>query len=425
LPWKEISPVQQRQQLVDGYLEEDESMAQLCRKAGVSRKTGYKWVGRFLECSDVQDRSRRPHHSPSAVRPAVEEAIVEARLHRPRWGAKKLKVVLERKNPQFRFPSVSTFSRILKRNGLITPKRRRHKVAPATAPLGHATAPNALWCMDFKGDFMTGRTRCYPLTVMDAFSRYLIACVGLRRTRADDVRRVMERVFDTFGLPAAIRTDNGSPFASAQAPLGLSELSAWWRTLGVDHERIEPGKPQQNGRHERMHLTLKLDTAMPPCSSLRAQQRAFDRFRREYNEVRPHEALDNHVPLDFYSRSTRILPDPPYGRDFEYPVEFETVRVRKTGAITWNDRSIAVSEALRYRLLGLDWQPERGVWSVYFGSLLLGDLQRTRSQYRFVRRVPDAREAWREGCSGASTDQQRRPMTRRQMLREVPPSPTS
>jgi transposase InsO family protein len=198
--------------------------------------------------------------------------------------------------------------------------------------------PNALWCIDFKGDFLVGRRRCYPLTVMDAYSRFLLGCVALPNTRVGGVRKAMRSLFDTFGLPVAIRSDNGGPFAS-KAPAGLSELSTWWLKLGIRHERIEPGKPQQNGRHERMHRTLKLETAMPPSSSMRAQQRAFDRFRLEYNEQRPHEALGQRFPAEFYQRSHRVLPQPYWGRDFDYPEQFETARVRKSGSLPWNDRS--------------------------------------------------------------------------------------
>jgi transposase InsO family protein len=215
-------------------------------------------------------------------------------------------------------PSVSTFAHVFKRNGLITPRRRRRRTPPSTLPFADALEPNALWCIDFKGDFLVGRRRCYPLTVMDAYSRFLLGCVALPNTRIGGVRKAMRTLFDTFGLPAAIRSDNGSPFAS-KAPAGLSELSTWWLKLGIRHERIEPGKPQQNGRHERMHRTLKLETAMPPSSSIRAQQRAFDRFRLEYNEQRPHEALGQRFPAEFYQRSHRVLPQPHWGRDFTTP----------------------------------------------------------------------------------------------------------
>jgi transposase InsO family protein len=379
-----------RKQFIDEYMQRETSLAELCRRYGVSRKTGHKWVARFLEGCELGDRSRRPHKSPTAVAAWLEEAIVTARRQRPRWGPRKLRAALLRSNPGAELPSVSTFAMIFKRNGLVTPRRRRRRTPPSSVPLAHATAPNALWCIDFKGDFAVGRTRCYPLTVMDAYSRFLIACVALSSTKATPVRRALEAAFEDFGLPAAIRSDNGSPFAST-GPCGLSELSAWWARLGIRHERIESGKPQQNGRLERMHLTLKLDAAMPPQSTLRAQQRALDRFRREYNELRPHEALRNGVPADFYERSRTVLPVPPWGRDFEYPEHYERVRINKAGGFEWNGRSIFVSAALRHQTLGLHWR--RGIWRVHFGTLKIGTLSRKSGRVRFVREAdpPHAR----------------------------------
>lgn len=327
MPWKASSLVQQRQKFIDEYMMQEGSVAELARRFEISRKTAYKWIDRFLAGCELSDRSRRPRSSPRAVRAEIEDAIVAARRLKPRWGPRKLRAALERANPRVELPSVGTFALIFKRNGLVVPRRRRHRTPPSSAPLSHATGPNFLWCIDFKGDFLVGKRRCYPLTVTDAYSRYLIACVALSHTHVGRVRRALLEAFEQFGLPDAIRSDNGSPFAS-RAPAGLSALSVWWLKLGIRHERIEPGKPQQNGRHERMHLTLKLDTAMPPCGSLRAQQRAFDYFRREYNELRPHEALGNRVPADFYERSTRMLPEPSWGRDFVYPDDFELVRLR-------------------------------------------------------------------------------------------------
>ena len=374
--------MQQRKQFIDEYLKQESSLSELCRRFGISRKTGYKWVGRFLAGCELGDRSRRPHSSPTATSAWLEDAIVTARRQRPRWGPRKLRAALLRANPGSAFPSASTFALIFKRNGLVTPRRRRRRTPPSSVPLAHATAPNAVWCMDFKGDFLVGRSRCYPLTVMDAYSRFLIACIALPNTQATGVRRALRDIFEQFGLPQAIRSDNGSPFAS-KAPAGLSELSAWWLKLGITHERIEPGKPQQNSRHERMHLTLKLDTAMPPCGSRRAQQRAFDRFRRQYNEERPHEALGNRVPAEFFELSARRLPDPYWGKDFAYPEDYETTRVRKSGSMPWNDRSVFISTTLRHELLGLAWTGH-AKWNVYFGKLRIGTLAKRNRQLRFT-----------------------------------------
>jgi putative transposase len=229
-----------------------------------------------------------------------------------------------------------------------------------------------LWCVDFKGHFPVGSTRCHPLTIMDAHSRYLIAVIGLTNTQVNTARRAFEKVFAEFGLPSAIRSDNGVPFA-CKGLGGLTQLSAWWLKLGIRHERIEPGSPEQNGRHERMHRTLKEATAMPPCASIRKQQRAFDLFRREYNHERPHEALSMQVPADHFARSLRALPEPAWGRDFRYPENFETVRVSRLGHLPWNGRSVYLSTALQHQLVGLEWQ-DGGAWNVYFGEQRLGKL---------------------------------------------------
>jgi putative transposase len=385
LPWKETSPVEERLKFVNACIDKEDTMTALCRRFEISRKTGYKWLDRYLVGLEVDDRSSRPKTSPTAVERDMEAAILSARRQRPKWGARKLRAALQRAHPGVAFPSVSTFAAILKRNGLITPRRRRRRTPPSTAPLAHAHGPNALWCIDFKGDFLVGTRRCYPLTITDAFSRYLIACIALPDTKVTTVRRAMKPVFEVFGLPEAIRSDNGSPFAAASSLHGLTELSLWWRKLGIRHERIAPGKPQQNGRHERMHLTLKQETAMPPERSRRAQQRAFDRFRAEYNDQRPHEALGNAVPADFYERSRRSLPEPYFGADYEYPyLEYEPFHTDKTGAIYWIDqRRLHISDAFRNELLGARWRG--GHWEVFFGRLLLGRVVRRDDRAQFLR----------------------------------------
>jgi len=385
LPWQETSPVKERLKFLEACIAEEDSMTELCRRFGISRKTGYKWLDRYMTGLEVEDRSSRPKTSPNAVEPRIETAIVASRKRRPKWGPRKLRAALQRVNPGVTFPSVSAFAQILKRHGLIPPRRRRQRTPPSTMPLAHAKGPNTLWCIDFKGDFMTGSKRCYPLTITDAFSRYLIACVALTDTKATTVRRAMKPVFEEFGLPEAIRSDNGSPFASASSLHAMTEVSLWWMKLGLRHERIEPGKPQQNGRHERMHLTLKQETAMPPELSRAAQQRSFDRFRAEYNDERPHEALDNAVPADFYEISRRPLPDPYFGADFNYPyLEYELFRADETGSIYWLDRrKLSISEAFRHELLGARWQG--GHWDLFFGSLFLGRIFRRKDRIEFLR----------------------------------------
>jgi transposase InsO family protein len=373
----------ERKRFVDLHLQGEHSIAELCRRFRISRKTGYKWLRRFFDGCELVDRSRRPLSSPHAVARWLEEAIVDSRRQRPHWGPKKLHAVLLRANPGAELPSVSTFAAIFKRNGLVRPRRRRRQTPPSSTPFGQVTAPNSLWCVDFKGDFAVGRTRCYPLTVTDAFSRYLIACVALRSTSGNPVRRAFEQIFDAFGLPDAIRSDNGTPFAS-RAVGGLSALSAWWLKLGIRHERIEPGKPQQNGRHERMHLTLKQETTLPAAHSLRAQQAVFDRFRHEFNDERPHEALGQKRPAEFYLPSTRRLPDPPW-RDFDYGDETETHRIDHRGYLHWNERRVFVSQTLAHELVAIDWHQD--CWRLRFANLQLGVLRPRRSQLHFEEQV--------------------------------------
>lgn len=387
MSWKETSPVTEREHFIDDYLTGDYSMSELCRRYRVSRKTGYKWVNRFMAGSELVDRSSRPHLSPRAVPRAVEDAIVLARKSRPRWGPVKLRQALLRANPLAELPSVSTFALIVRRNGLVRPRRRRRWTPRHATPLAHAKHPNAVWCIDFKGHFAVGTARCHPLTITDAHSRYLLACISLSRPDGKQVRRAMEAVFNEFGLPAAIRSDNGTPFASTGVA-GLSQLSAWWWRLGIRHERIEPGKPQQNGRHERMHLTLKQETAMPPRATLRAQQRAFDHFRKDYNYDRPHQALNGNVPADYYERSARLLPVPSWGKPFTYPADFETAKVSKLGYLEFNGRAAFLSTALGNEVIGLEWRDSL-TWNVYFGTMHLGRLHRAqRGRIRFVATQP-------------------------------------
>jgi len=238
VPWRESSPVTERERFIDEYIRREYSVADLCRRFEISRKTAYKWIDRFLSGCELVDRSRRPHSSPRAVAQWLEEAIVAARKQRPRWGPKKLRATLLEANPGAQLPSISTFALIFHRNGLVIPRRRRRSTPPFSAPLAHATGPNSVWCVDFKGHFPVGPRYCYPLTVMDAYSRYLIGCVALRSTEMRPVRRAFEEIFEGFGLTERLRTDNGCPFASPGL-CGLSQLSAWWAKLGIRHERIE------------------------------------------------------------------------------------------------------------------------------------------------------------------------------------------
>lgn len=386
--------MKQRTQFIDQYLRREHSVAELCRRFGISRKTGYKWIARFKEEGGSEglkvtlaDRSRRPHSSPRATERWLEEAIVDARKQRPHWGPKKLRAVLARHNPTVELPAESTFAAVFRRNGLVRPRRRRQRTPPYSAPFAQATRPNALWCVDFKGQFSVGRATCYPLTVTDACSRYLIACIGLSGTEGSSVRRAFERIFDEFGLPDAIRSDSGPPFAT-RGPAALSSLSAWWHKLGIRHERIKPGRPDQNGRHERMHLTLKQETASPPADRMSSQQRVFDLFRQQFNHERPHEALGQRVPAEFYEPSRRRLPFPPSGGDLKYPDNMETARVNKHGRVAFAGGEFPVSPSLKHELLGIRrYTRDANRWRVFFGAILLGTVARLPGRRRSTLRL--------------------------------------
>jgi len=347
-----------------------ESMAQLCRHYGISRKTGYKWVARWLSQGPVglADRSRAPRHHPNQVRPEVVAAILKAR-DRWGWGPKKLRVWLAKQQPDVLFPAISTMEQVLKDHGRVIPRKKRRRVPPQTQPLSHCRGPNTVWCCDFKGHFKTGDGwRCNPLTITDGFSRYLLRCQGLARSGHDAVRPIFEWTFREYGLPRAIRSDNGAPFAS-RAVAGLSRLSIWWIKLGIRPERIEPGKPQQNGRHERMHLTLQQATASPPASTARRQQQRFETFRREFNEVRPHEALEMQTPASVYSPSPR--PYPARLPEVTYQAGWATRKVQCDGDFYWKHQPIFLSEVLHGETIGLEPVDAR-YWRAYFGPKYLG-----------------------------------------------------
>ena len=349
----------------------DESMAELCRRFGISRKTGYKWLGRFdaAGAGGLADQSRAPHHRPHAVAPTVREAVLALRGQHPTWGPKKLVATLQRRHPDIRWPAPSTVGELLAHAGLVVPRRPRRRVPPRTQPLAHATAPNAVWCADFKGDFALGDgSRCYPLTISDAHSRYLLRCQALPTTETARVQPLFEATFREYGLPDVLRTDNGPPFATTGAG-GLSRLSVWWIKLGIGPERIDPGQPAQNGRHERMHQTLKAEACREPARTLRAQQQQFDQFRQLYNEERPHEALHQVPPAAVYTAAARPFPD--RLPELTYP-DADGVRwVRPNGAIRWLGVEVYVTQMLAGEPVGLT-QVGDGVWQVAFGPLVLG-----------------------------------------------------
>lgn len=384
MPWKRTDAGKEQEELVRLWRAGGVSVAELARRFGVSRKTVHKRIARFrrLGWQGLGDLSRAPHTSPTRTSEEVSALIVAAKLKHLSWGPKKLLPWLAGRCSGVRLPGVSTAGEILRRRGLVRPRRRVRRTAPWSAPFAGVAAPNDVWCVDLKGWFRTGDgSRCDPLTVSDACSRYLLACQGLTHPRHADVQRELERVFRRYGLPRAIRTDNGPPFASVG--LGaLTELAVWWVKLGIVPERIAPAHPEQNSRHERMHRTLKDQTATPPALTLRSQQRAFNRFVQEYNHERPHEALGQRTPASFYQPSPRDYP----ARIEEpgYPARFKVRRVRSNGEIKWQGRKVFVSEALRGEPVGLE-QIGEGLWAIQFGPLRIGMLdERTQRVLRIA-----------------------------------------
>ncbi len=379
LPWKETSPETEQMRFIERWQGGEVTFVELCRRFGVSRKTGYKRVERFQSYGweGLGDRSRAPRRHPNTTPRAVAERLIKARQDHPTWGPKKLVAWLQALEPEGPWPAPSTAGDILGRAGLVRRRKRGRSASPWSEPFAAAEQPNDVWSIDFKGWFLTGDgNRIDPLTVQDAASRYLLVCNGLRQPKGPQVRRVLERAFREYGLPWAIRTDNGPPFASVG--LGsLSSMAVWWVKLGIVPERIEPGHPEQNGRLERLHRTLKAETASPPQATRLKQQRAFDTFRQTYNTVRPHEALGQTPPDRQYRQSFRSYPNRVSAP--EYDLDVTVRKVRTNGHIKWKGNTIYVSWALRGEPVGLVPQDDR-FWILQFGSLAIGLLDdRTRS----------------------------------------------
>ena len=365
--------MEERFRFVEEWNSGDWSMAELCRYYRVTRATGYKWVERYelggLEA--LRDQSRAPHQHPNAVPAEMEERVLALRAKHPSWGAPKIRAKLEREHGARNLPVESTIGEILKRNGLTVPRKRRRSSRRASEPLAHAGEPNAVWCSDYKGWFRAGDgTRIDPLTITDAYSRYLFRCQGLKAADYAHSQPVFEAAFREYGMPERMRTDNGAPFGS-NGESGLTRLSVWWIKLGILPEHIEPGQPQQNGRHERMHRTLKQETASPPAWSRRAQQERFDRFRREYNEERPHQGLGQKTPADYYQRSARVYPG--RAREVEYAADWEVRRVAAGGQMRWGGEYVFVAHALQGEPVGLE-PIEDGRWRVWFSFYEIGVL---------------------------------------------------
>jgi transposase InsO family protein len=346
------------------------NFSRLCERFGISRDKGYKWLARYKAHGPkgLEDKPPVARSCPHRTADEVVDLVVAERKAHPFDGPKKLRGRLINRG-ELDVPAASTIGEILNSRGLIRPRRRRLRVPPSPNQLDPCAEPNDVWCLDFKGHFTLGdKMRCDPLTLTDAASRYLLKCEAVSPATEGPVRAELERAFHEFGLPHKIRSDNGPPFAS-KALGGLSRLSVWWIQLGVLPERIEPGKPQQNGRHERMHKTLKQHTASPPQATMVEQQRAFDRFRRDYNEERPHEALGQTPPAAHYEPSPRVMPDKP--RPPEYGDDFTVRRVNTTGQFTWKGQRLLAGAPLANEPIGVR-QTDEDEWEIFYGPLLVG-----------------------------------------------------
>jgi len=372
MPWRETHVMEERLKFIGAYLDGEWNMTELCRAYGISRQTGYKLVTRYMAegMDGLKDRSRAPHRHPNQTAREVAEQLVSAREAHPRWGPRKLRGWLMRKKPKTQWPAPSTIGTLLKSEGLVPGRRRVRHTPSCSGPLSDAGTANDLWAADFKGWFRTGDgQRCEPLTISDGFSRFLITCRAVARPDWIHTYPLFHRAFCDYGLPSVIRTDNGPPFASRGVG-GLSRLSIWWIKLGIHPERIEPGQPQQNGRHERMHKTLKQETACPPRATWRAQQLALQHFQEEYNFERPHEALDNDTPADHYTASPRSYPS---RLAVDYPDHYVVRHVRSNGEIKWNGELHFLGQALYGEPVGLEQVSDR-YWRIYFGTVPLATM---------------------------------------------------
>ena len=382
MPWKDVRPMDEKILFIADHLRETDCFSRLCERYGISRKTGYKWVTRYREtgADGLQEQSRRPRHATGETLYAIQQVILELRHDRQGPpGPKKIQALLASRFDAELVPSKTTIYNILRRAGQIEPQRRVRRVKGVQHILKSAAQPNELWSADYKGQFKTRNGRwCYPLTVMDHASRYLLVCHGLPGTRFSETQVLFEHAFRHYGLPERLRTDNGVPFASLGVG-GLSQLSVWWIRLGILPERITPGRPQQNGRHERMHRTLKQTLSHPPAANLKAQQIQLDGFRTHYNDERPHEGLAQQCPSTCYTPSLRSYPT--HLPDLEYPGYFERQRVSQNGLIYWRALRVYIGYLLAGEWVGMEPVAD-GLWDVYFGPVRIGgfDERETKGQ---------------------------------------------
>jgi putative transposase len=373
MPWQKTDQVNERLRFVAQAQEGLYAFAELCERYGVSRQTGYATLNRYSEMGldGLKDRSHAPRHCPHRIPEKIQHLLLASRRSHPTWGPRKILEWLRPRHPEKTLPAASTVGDLYTRKSLTKSRPLRRKWSqPGRANIA-VNGPNDLWTIDFKGEFRTlDGELCYPLTIADAATRFLLAVDGLSSTAHAPARVVVERIFREYGLPAAIRSDNGGPFVT-KAIAGLSRLNVWWTQLGIKHDRIAPGRPDQNGSHERMHLTLKQDTAFPPASNGEAQQERFDVFRTEFDFERPHEALGMRTPGSLYKSSPRELPE--NLPEPEYPAHCSIRQVRANGILYFRDRSIFLSQLLMGQHVALE-EIADGVWSIYFYDLLLGRL---------------------------------------------------
>lgn len=373
MPWNETCTMSEKMKFIVAWQSGKFTLSELCRNFGISRKTGYKLVYRFENegISGLEPLSRAHHTHPHQTNSRTVKLLLDLKHRYPNWGPRKLKDWLEIEHTDSSWPAASTIGEILKAHGLVKTRKRSRRTPPHSEPFISCTTSNRVWSADFKGQFRVGNGElCYPLTITDNYSRFLLCCQGLTKPRGNAVRRYFEAVFKEYGLPDAIKTDNGPPFASI-AIGGLTQLSIWWLQLGILPERIEPGNPQQNGRHERMHRTLKLETAKPPKNTLRAQQQSFNKFKEEYNYQRPHEGINRKRPGDVYKNSFRDYPEKL--PEIEYEDDFQIRMVKSNGQIKLKGKKIFISEALYGLPVGVK-EVDEGVWDLRFSRVKLGKI---------------------------------------------------
>jgi putative transposase len=362
--------MEEKLRFVFEYERRERTMTELCQRYEIARETGYVWLRRYrvAGAAGLAEHSRAAQRHVNQTPEEIEQLVLELRQAHMRWGPRKLKRILERDEPGRSWPASSTIGALLKREGLVVARKKRLRTTPYSEPLAHADGANRVWCADFKGWFRTADgQRIDPLTISDAHSRYLLRCQAVEKTDTARVQAIFEAAFREYGMPQAIRTDNGAPFAS-RAVAGLSRLAVWWIKLGIVPERIEAGHPEQNGRHERMHRTLKQEAAQPPAANRREQQRALDHFRQEYNQVRPHEALEMQTPASIYVPSTRKFPA--HVPEPAYPENMLVRSVRAHGHFRWKKHDVFLSEVLWGEHVGL--LPEDDRWfTIYFAQLPL------------------------------------------------------